>query len=70
MDSDPNAAAVASAASIAVNRGRPLQNAFNPILNALVTTMGVSLINLRSKALRGLGTIVTVDPDVLSKVCL
>ncbi|KAK1921174.1 hypothetical protein DB88DRAFT_92041 [Papiliotrema laurentii] len=64
--SDPNASNAANAACIAVSRGRPLQNAFGPILNALVSTMGVSLINLRSKALRGLGTIVTVDPDVLS----
>lgn len=57
-------------ASIAIARGRPLQSAFAPILNALVSTMGVSLINLRSKALRCLSTIVTVDPDVLAQVSL
>lgn len=65
---DPAAAINAANASIAIARSRPLQSAFGPILGALVATMGVLTIALRSKALKGLSTIVTVDPDVLSNV--
>ena len=66
--SDPAAASNAAKASIAISCARPLQSAFGPILGALVATMGASIIALRSKALKGLSTIVTVDPDVLAKV--
>lgn len=65
---DPNALTLAQSASMVISKGRPLQNAFGPILNALVQAMSSTAINLRNKALRGLGSIVTVDPDVLAQV--
>ncbi len=49
-------------------RGRSLQAAFEPILHALVGLMDTPVVALRSKALRGIGNIVTVDPDVLGMV--
>ena len=59
---------LAGHASIAVARGRPLQGAFEPILSSLISVMGNPIITLRSKALRGVGSIVTVEPDILGQV--
>ena len=55
-------------ASIAVANGSSLQSAFDPILNALLSAMGNPLVISRSKALRGLSSIINADPDVLSLV--
>ncbi len=66
--SDPKQGAAAAQASIAVSRGRTLQAAFDPILHALISVMDTPNVALRSKALRGLGSIVTVDPELLGLV--
>lgn len=63
----PNQADEATQASLAVSRTRSLQNAFDPILRALVKALDLPGVAHRSKALRGLGGIVVTDPDVLSQ---
>ncbi|WVQ72222.1 hypothetical protein IAR50_001771 [Cryptococcus sp. DSM 104548] len=63
--SDPKQGEQAVQASIAVSRGRSLQGAIDPIIHALLSTMSNTIIGLRTKALRGIGSIVMVDPDVL-----
>jgi cohesin loading factor subunit SCC2 len=45
-----------------------LQSAFDPILRALVGAMDLSVVDVRVKALRGLASIVVVDPEVLGLV--
>ncbi|WRT63186.1 uncharacterized protein IL334_000089 [Kwoniella shivajii] len=50
---DPRGSEAASFSSIAVSRGRPLQNAIDPILIALLGVMDSPAVGLRSKALRG-----------------
>ena len=65
---DPKQSENALQASVALARGRSLQSAFDPILRAIGASMDSSVVALRSKALRALGAIVTVDPDVLSLV--
>ncbi|WVO15130.1 hypothetical protein L204_102774 [Cryptococcus depauperatus] len=62
---DPQQSEQAVQASIAVSRGRSLQNASDPILHALLTTLGTSSIGLRIKALRGVSSIIMVDPELL-----
>ncbi|ORY23265.1 hypothetical protein BCR39DRAFT_549569 [Naematelia encephala] len=52
-------------ASLAVSRGQSLQGAFDPILHALIAAMNTTQVHLRSKALRGLTGVVTVDSTVL-----
>jgi cohesin loading factor subunit SCC2 len=69
-DSDPKQGEAATKASIAVSRCRSLQNAFEPILHALLSVMDTPTVGLRQKALRGLGSIVTVDSNVLAIVSL
>lgn len=66
--SDPKQGETAAQASIAIARGRSLQAAFDSILHALLSVMETPIIGLRSKALRGLSSIVTVDPEVLGLV--
>nr|KIR48435.1 cohesin loading factor subunit SCC2 [Cryptococcus bacillisporus CA1280] len=63
--SDPKQAEQAVQASISVSRGRSLQSAIDPIIHALLTALGNPIIAVRTKALRGVGSIVMVDPDVL-----
>ena len=65
---DPRQSENALQASISLARGRPLQSAFDPILRAIGISMDSPVVALRSKALRALGSIVTVDPDVLALV--
>jgi len=65
---DPRQSENALQASIALGRGRPLQSAFDPILRAIGASLDSTVVALRSKALRALGSIVTVDPDVLALV--
>jgi cohesin loading factor subunit SCC2 len=65
---DPRQSENALQASIALARGRPLQSAFDPILRAIGASLDSTVVALRSKALRALGSIVTVDPDVLALV--
>ncbi|KIR30957.1 cohesin loading factor subunit SCC2 [Cryptococcus deuterogattii LA55] len=62
---DPKQAEQAVQASISVSRGRSLQSAIDPIIHALLTALGNPIIAVRTKALRGVGSIVMVDPDVL-----
>lgn len=62
---DPKQAEQAVQASISVSRGKSLQNAIDPIIHALLTALGNPIIAVRTKALRGVGNIVMVDPDVL-----
>ncbi|EAL23165.1 hypothetical protein CNBA5100 [Cryptococcus deneoformans B-3501A] len=62
---DPKQAEQAVQASISVSRGRSLQSAIDPIIHALLTALGNPIIAIRTKALRGVGSIVMVDPDVL-----
>lgn len=66
--SDPKQAEQAVQASISVSRGRSLQSAIDPIIHALLTALGNPIIAVRTKALRGVGSIVMVDPDVLRLV--
>ncbi|KIR53758.1 cohesin loading factor subunit SCC2 [Cryptococcus gattii Ru294] len=63
--SDPKQAEQAVQASISVSRGRSLQSAIDPIIHALLTALGNPIIAVRTKALRGVGSIIMVDPDVL-----
>ncbi|KAL7420405.1 Sister chromatid cohesion protein 2 [Cryptotrichosporon argae] len=63
--SDLNSASIARQASLAVARSQSLQNAFEPVVHALVGAMDTNVVMSRQKALRGIGCIVTVDPDVL-----
>lgn len=65
--SESQAPGSALSASIAIARHRPLQSAFEPILQALLQSMDFQAVALRSKALRGLSAIVQVDPDVLGQ---
>ena len=65
---DPRQSENALQASVALARGRSFQSAFDPILRAIGASMDSSVVALRSKALRALGAIVTVDPDVLALV--
>lgn len=67
-ESETIPASKALEASLAVSRYRTLQGAFDPILHGLITSMDSPVVGLRSKALRGLSTIVVVDPDILSLV--
>ncbi|WVQ94119.1 hypothetical protein IAU59_001197 [Kwoniella sp. CBS 9459] len=62
---DPKQGEVATQASIAASRGRPLQSAVDPILFALLGVMDNPAVGLRSKALRGIGAVLIVDPEVL-----
>ncbi|WVW81234.1 hypothetical protein I302_103225 [Kwoniella bestiolae CBS 10118] len=62
---DPRQGEVATSASIAVSRGRQLQNAVDPILIALLGVLDNPVVALRSKALRGVGSVIVVDPEVL-----
>ncbi|TYJ53043.1 hypothetical protein B9479_006320 [Cryptococcus floricola] len=62
---DPKQGEQAVQASIAVSRGRSLQGAIDPIIHTLLSTMSNTIIGLRTKALRGISSIVVVDPDVL-----
>ena len=45
-----------------------MQSAYDPILHALVAIMDTPVVALRSKAIRALSSIVTVDPGVLGLV--
>jgi cohesin loading factor subunit SCC2 len=65
-NSDTKQPETLTAASAAIARHRPLQTAFDPILNALINSMDLQAVALRSKALRGLSAIIQVDPDVLA----
>jgi cohesin loading factor subunit SCC2 len=67
---DPRQSENALQASIALSRGRSLQSAFDPILRAIGASLDSTIVALRSKALRALGSIVTVDPDVLALVSI
>jgi hypothetical protein len=67
-DRDPRQAEHALKASISLARGRSLQSAFDPILRAIGESMDSTVVALRSKALRALGSIVVIDPDVLAMV--
>nr|XP_019013987.1 uncharacterized protein I206_00064 [Kwoniella pini CBS 10737]OCF52768.1 hypothetical protein I206_00064 [Kwoniella pini CBS 10737] len=62
---DPKQGEIATTASIAVSRGRQLQNAIDPILMALLGVLDNSAVGLRSKALRGVASVIVVDPEVL-----
>ncbi|OCF60187.1 hypothetical protein L486_02867 [Kwoniella mangroviensis CBS 10435] len=62
---DPRQAEIATSASIAISRGRQLQNAVDPILIALLGVLDNPVVALRSKALRGVGSVIVVDPEVL-----
>ncbi|WWC57550.1 uncharacterized protein I303_100082 [Kwoniella dejecticola CBS 10117] len=62
---DPKQPEIATTASIAVSRGRQLQNAIDPILMALLGILDNPAVGLRSKALRGVGSVIVVDPEVL-----
>ncbi|KAK4684433.1 cohesin loading factor subunit SCC2, partial [Tremellales sp. Uapishka_1] len=63
---DPRKGETAQMASKSVSRNRPLQHAFDPIMHALLTAMDTPVVAFRSKALRGIGSIVNADSDVLS----
>ncbi|WVQ82810.1 hypothetical protein IAT38_004942 [Cryptococcus sp. DSM 104549] len=63
--SDPKQGETAAQASIAVSRGRSLQSAIDPILIALLSSMDNTIVAVRTKALRGVASVVMVDPDVL-----
>ncbi|ORX35130.1 hypothetical protein BD324DRAFT_633983 [Kockovaella imperatae] len=56
----------ARSAVIGLAKGRALQGAFDRILDALVLSMGSTVIGVRGKALRGLSGIVGIDPTLLS----
>ena len=58
----------AKSASVGVARGRALQGAFEPILGALMASMSNTAIGVRTKALKGLSGIVSIDPAILSQV--
>ncbi|KAK8844801.1 hypothetical protein IAR55_006651 [Kwoniella newhampshirensis] len=62
---DPKQGEAAAQASTAVSRGRSLQSAVDPILHAILGVLDNSAVGLRSKALRAVGTVVMVDPEVL-----
>ncbi|KAL1405358.1 Sister chromatid cohesion protein 2 [Vanrija albida] len=65
--SDPHQADEALQASLAISRTRPLQGAFEPLLRGLSIAMNSTVVGLRSKAIRGLGSVVVADPDLLSQ---
>ncbi|CAD6587723.1 MAG: Sister chromatid cohesion protein 2 [Tremellales sp. Tagirdzhanova-0007] len=62
---NPKQSEAAARASVTCSRGRSLQSAYDPILHALVAIMDTPVVALRSKAIRALSSIVTVDPGVL-----
>ena len=68
--SNPRDAGAARGASIALARGRKLQNAFDPILHALLSAMNSNVVGHRQKALRSVGSIVVVDPQILALVSI
>ena len=45
-----------------------LKNAFDPILNVILLALDAPPVFMRTKALRALSQILTVDPNVLSNV--
>lgn len=47
-----------------------LKNAFDPILNVIIVALDAPPVFVRTKALRALSHILTVDPNVLSNVSL
>ncbi|EIW73035.1 hypothetical protein TREMEDRAFT_59198 [Tremella mesenterica DSM 1558] len=66
--SDPQIGEHAVSAAVAIARGRSLQNAFEPILHAIISAMDSPAVAHRQKALRGISSVVTVDPDILGLV--
>ncbi|KAJ3753999.1 hypothetical protein EV360DRAFT_52476 [Lentinula raphanica] len=54
------------AEEIAVTQGNSLKNGFSPMLNVILQALDASVIFMRTKALRALGQIITVDPSVLT----
>lgn len=63
---DPKQQETALQQALSISRTRSLQAAFHPILHALSAAMNSPVVALRSKALRALSSVVTVDPDILS----
>ncbi|KAJ9093623.1 hypothetical protein QFC20_007082 [Naganishia adeliensis] len=55
----------ADAASCRLQSTRTLQTAYPVILNSILTNMHASLVAQRTKAIRALGSLITVDPEVL-----
>lgn len=47
-----------------------LKNAFDPILNVILSALDAPPVFMRTKALRALSQILTVDSSVLANVCL
>ena len=45
-----------------------LRNAFEPMLNMILSSLDASDVLMRTKAIRALGDVVTVDPAILQKV--
>ena len=45
-----------------------MRNAFEPILNAIIAALDATAVFVRTKALRALSQILTVDSTVLSSV--
>ena len=45
-----------------------LKNAFEPILNVILSALDAQTVFMRTKALRALSQILTVDPSVLTNV--
>lgn len=58
----------AKSAAVSIAKGRALQGAFERILEALAFSMGSTVIGVRGKALRGLSSIVVLDPSLLRLV--
>ncbi|KAJ9123080.1 hypothetical protein QFC22_001270 [Naganishia vaughanmartiniae] len=58
-------AKIAYAASCRLQSVRSLQSAYPIILNSILATMHASVVAQRTKAVRALGALITVDPDVL-----
>ncbi|KAJ9107636.1 hypothetical protein QFC21_001096 [Naganishia friedmannii] len=58
-------AKTADAASCRLQSARSLQSAYPVILNSILATMHASVVAQRTKAVRALGSLITVDPDVL-----
>lgn len=66
MVSGSNQLEDAIAASLALSRSHPLQEAFKQLLFQLTRYMDSSVVTHRSKALRGLTQVVVADPEILA----
>jgi cohesin loading factor subunit SCC2 len=45
-----------------------LKNAFEPVLNIILLSLDASAVFMRTKALRALGQVIVIDPEILQNV--